>query len=100
MNEISAKINSIDENANIPLSDRSLNKMKVEPKIKKMELEQKLIVLPDLKNENIPFKTVEEIKPEDSKVILTLKIIDIIPRNVIDFTYGYCRENQERYLIN
>jgi hypothetical protein len=99
MNEISTKINSIDNKANIPLSDRSFNKMKFDFSVKQMEVEKKFIVLPDLKNLNkdsIPFKTVEEINQDDTKVILTLKIIDIIPRNVIDFTYGYCSENQER----
>jgi hypothetical protein len=105
MNEISTKINSIDNKANIPLSDRSLNKMKFDSETlnTNMEIEKKFIVLPELRNknsENIPIKIVEEITDQDTKVILNLKIIDIIPRNVNDFTYAYCQENQERYISN
>jgi hypothetical protein len=101
MNEISTKINSIDNKANIPLSDRSLNKMKFDSHIssRNLEIEKKFIVLPELRNknsENIPMKLVEEITDQDTRVILNMKIIDIIPRNVNDFTYGYCAENQER----
>lgn len=101
MNKLSSKINSFQKKANLPLAERTFNKTKYEEYYSKnLNIEKKIIMKPILnqkKGKNTPtLKSIEDLTPEDDSAILTLKILDIIPRNIIDYTYTWCEENEER----
>ena len=98
MNTLSSNVNSVDPNARLPLFTRSFNKNDFKlNENRSANLRKNIVVEPILSNnQKFPSKSVEEVVKEDTHVILTLNIFDVLPRNVIDFTSALCPETNER----
>lgn len=101
MNTLASSINTVDPNAKLPLFTRSFNTNDFKlNENRTANLRKNIIIEPILSNnQKFPSKSVEEVVKEDTHVILTLNILDVLPRNVIDFTSALCPETNERYII-
>jgi len=99
MNNLVHQINQIDNNANLPTYQRSFNTNDFKlGDFKTSNLRKNIIIEPILNNDKkFPSKSVDEVVKEDTHVILTLNILDILPRNIIDITSALCPVTNERY---
>ncbi len=98
MNTLASSINVVDPNAKLPLFNRSFNTNDFKlNENRTANLRKNIIIEPILRNnQKFPSKSVEEVVKEDTHVILTLNILDVLPRNVIDFTSALCPDTNER----
>ena len=100
MNTLSQSINYIDQNVKLPLYPRlhNTNDFKLSDNIS-ANFRKNIILEPILNNnQKFPSKSIDEVCKDDTHVILTLNILDILPRNINDFTSGLCPETNERYI--
>lgn len=98
MNTLATHINGVDLKANLPLFTREFNTNDFNLNENRLGgLNKNIIIEPILNNnQKYPSKSVEEVVKEDTHVILTLNILDVLPRNVIDFTSALCHITNER----
>lgn len=98
MNSLVKRINHMDKSANLPLFSReeNLSDLKATGE-NKLNIKKNIIIEPVInEEENYPEKSVEEITKDDTKVILTLNILDILPRNINDYVSVICPITYER----
>ncbi len=101
MNILCQNINNNDKNSNLPSFPRSFNTNDYELSDSRIaKLKKNNIIEPILNSqiEKFPNKSVDEVVKEDTYVILTLNILDILPRNVIDYTCAMCPTTNESRL--
>jgi len=98
MNTLASNINGVDPNARLPLFTRSFNTNDFKLNENSPAYSKKNIIIEPIlsNNQKFPCKSVEEVVKEDTHVILTLNILDVLPRNVIDFTTALCPQTNER----
>lgn len=99
MNTLADNINKVDQKADMPLFPRAYNQNDFKLNNNRLaDIKKNIIIEPILSNdEKFPSKSIEEVVKEDTHVILTLNILDVLPRNVIDFTSALCPRTEERY---
>lgn len=99
MNTLVSQVKNVDKEADLPLYTRAFNTNDfILNDNRTAGLKKNIIIEPILSNnQKFPSKSVEEVVKEDTHVILTLNILDVLPRNVIDFTSALCPTTNERY---
>lgn len=101
MNTLAANVNNVDSQAQLPLFPRSFNQNDFKLNDNRIAHTKKNIIIEPIlsNNQKFPCKSVEEVVKEDTHVIFTVNILDVLPRNVIDFTFALCPQTNERYIL-
>lgn len=103
MNTLTYNINRLDSTINLPsyprqhnTSDLLINENNININLNH---KKNIIIEPVLSiTMNATEKLVSEVTKDDKFVVLTLNILDILPRNISNFSSALCPVTNERYL--
>lgn len=104
MNTLTYNINRLDSTINLPsyLRQHNTSDLLINDNNININLNHKknIIIQPVMSiTMNPQEKLVSEVTKDDKFVVLTLNILDILPRNISNFSSALCPVTNERYII-